>query len=274
MTRLDRRWEASPVDYRIDSNAVHVWRAYFEPTLVSNTNFVESLSTEEIERAQRFVRQSDRDRYIFAHGVLRSILGAYVGRAPCQLVIEAEHYYKPCLLSPSGDNDIQFNLSHSGDMSLIAVTRGTVVGIDVEHIREVPDALQIVNSVFSVDERRFFNSLPPADFEEAFFACWTSKEAFLKGIGKGLSYPLDQFSIIFSKGESDSVIYVHDDPAYAYCWKIIRLSPGPGYSAALAIEELRSEPKFFEYPALAAPDDALVKPLPEICTRDISESAG
>ncbi len=132
-------------------------------------------------------------------------------------------------------------------MTLIAVTRGTAVGIDVEYIRRIPDALQIVNSIFSVDERKFLNSLPPADFEEGFFACWTSKEAFLKGIGKGLSYPLDKFSISFPSKESESLIYIHDDLGNAHCWKIIKLSPGPGYSGALAIEEPGSKPQFFEH---------------------------
>jgi 4'-phosphopantetheinyl transferase len=247
MRGLNVHWESSPAGYRIDGNSVHVWRSYFQRTLVSNRKFEESLSKEEIEKAQRFIRQSDRDRYIFAHGLLRSILAAYVGCAPQQLVFESKQYYKPFLIGPGGSDDIQFNLSHSEDMTLIAVARRTAVGIDVEYMRRIPDAHEIVNRVFSVDEREFLNSLPPADFNRGFFACWTSKEAFLKGLGKGLSYPLDKFSVIFSNIESDGLIYVHDDPMKANRWKIIRLSPGPDYSGALAIEELRSEPEFFEY---------------------------
>ena len=247
MTRLNRQWKSAPGEFRIDRNTVHVWRAYLQPALASERKFVDSLSQGEIDRAKRFIRQSDRDRYIFAHGLLRSILGAYVGCEPQQLVFETKEYHKPFLVSPVGSNEIQFNLSHSKDMILIAVTGGTAVGIDVEHVRRVPDAPQIVNRFFSADERRFLNSLPPADFKEGFFDCWTSKEAFIKGIGKGLSYPLDKFSVIFSSEELDGMIYVHDGPVEAYGWKIIRLFPGPGYSGALAIEELRSDPKLFEY---------------------------
>jgi 4'-phosphopantetheinyl transferase len=247
MARLNVEWKSPPAGYRIDSNAVHVWRAYFQPTLVSINKFEGSLSKEEIERAQRFIRQSDRERYIFAHGLLRSILAAYVGCAPNQLVFDAKPYHKPFLVSPGGSKDIEFNLSHSEDMTLIAVARGTAVGIDVEYMRRIPDAHEIVNRVFSVDERDFLNSLPPAEFNRGFFACWTSKEAFLKGLGKGLSYPLDKFSVIFSNIESDGVIYVHDDRIKAKGWNIISLSPGPDYSGALAIGELRCEPEFFEY---------------------------
>lgn len=226
---------------------VHVWRSYFQPGLLSDMQFSETLSSEEIDKARRFVRPLDRERYIFAHVQFRSILSAYVGCMPRQLIFKTNQYGKPFLVSPGGSNDILFNLSHSEDMTLFVVTRGNRVGIDVECMRKVPDAIQIVNSVFSVSERKFLNSLPPADFAEGFFAIWTSKEAFLKGIGMGLSYPLDKFSITFSKGEPDNLIHVHDDPANSDCWTIRRLSPGPGYTGALATEEVRSEPKFFQY---------------------------
>lgn len=247
MTRLIEQWNSPPTDYRIDRNTVHVWRAYFQPTLICDREFLDSISKDEMERAQRFIRQSDRDRYIFSHGLLRSLLSAYVDCAPQQIVLEAKQYHKPFLVCPDSSNDFRFNLSHSEDMVLIAITREVEVGIDVEYMRRFPDALRIVNSTFSVDERCFLNSLPPEDFEEAFFTCWTSKEAFLKGIGKGLSFPLDKFSIDFQNGTSEGLVHVHDDLGKAYWWKIIKLFPGPGYSGALAIDELGSQPQFFEY---------------------------
>ena len=247
MIRLNGQWKSTPEDYRMDTNAVHVWRAYFELALVSNRKFVESISEEETERAQRFVRQSDRDRYVFAHGMLRSILGTYVGCAPQKLLFADNQYHKPFLEESANRNDLQFNLSHSEDLTLIAVSRGTAVGIDVERMRRIPDALQIVNRFFSLDERRYLNSLPPAEFEEGFFACWTAKEAFLKGIGKGLSHPLENFSIILSNGESVGLVNNGDDSVNAYSWKIVRLSPGPDYAGALAVEGLRSEVKYFEW---------------------------
>ena len=79
MTRLNVQWKSASGEFRIDRNTVHVWRAYLQPALASERKFVDSLSQGEIERAKRFIRQSDRDRYIFAHGLLRSILGGYVG---------------------------------------------------------------------------------------------------------------------------------------------------------------------------------------------------
>jgi 4'-phosphopantetheinyl transferase len=247
MTHFIIQWNSPPADYRIDHNTVHVWQAHFQPSMVSDRKFLERLSRDEMEKAQRYIRQSDRDRYIFSHGLLRSLLGAYVGCAPQQLVFETEQDGKPFLAASNSSDSIRFNMSHSENMVLIGVTRGIEVGIDVEHIRRIPDARQIVNSIFSVDERKFLNSVPPGEFEEGFFAYWTSKEAFLKGIGKGLLYPLDRFSVTFSCGESDGLVYVHGDSDDAHCWKVIKLSPGPGYSGALALKELRNRPQFFEY---------------------------
>jgi 4'-phosphopantetheinyl transferase len=247
MTRLYTQWNSALVEYKIDCHTVHVWRAYFQPSLVSNREFLGCVSKEEFERAQRFIRKGDRDRYIFSHGFLRSVLSSYIDCAPQQIVIEGKPRHKPFLVSPDPSKDIRFNLSHSEDIVLVAVTSGSEVGIDVEYMRRIPEALQIVNSNFSPDEKMFLNSLPPEDFEEGFYTCWTSKEAFLKGIGKGLSYHLDKFSIIFPRGTSECLVHAQDDQGNAYSWKIIKIFPGIGYSAALAMEEPSGQLQFFEY---------------------------
>ena len=214
---------------------------------MSKGQFAEGYRKMKSKGQRRFVRPLDRDRYIFAHALLRSILSAYVGCAPTQLIFKNNQYGKPLLESTGDSNNIQFNLSHSENLILFAVARGARVGIDVEYMRNVSDARQIVNRFFSGDERKFLNSLPPADFQKGFFACWSSKEAFLKGLGQGLSYPLDKFSITFSKGESVGFLQIYDDTANACSWKILSLTPGQGYSGALAIEKIGSEPKFFQY---------------------------
>ncbi len=247
MAIIDEDWKSSPADYRIDPDTVHVWRGVFRSILLSNREFAENLSKEEMERAQRFVRHSDRERYIFAHALVRSILGAYLRCEPRQLIFNTNKYGKPCLVSPRGSNEIRFNLSHSHDMALIAVTKGIEVGIDIEHMRTVKDAHQIVNRFFSIHERQFLNSLPPVQFNEAFFDCWTSKEAFLKGLGKGLSYPLDRFSIMFSNRKPFGLISIDDEQVDAHCWNVVRIFPGPGYAGALATRAFVNDPRFFEY---------------------------
>ena len=106
--------------------------------------------------------------------------------APQQFIFETKQYHKPFLVSPDGGNDIRFSLSHSEDMVLIAVTRGTEVGIDVEYMRRIPDARQIVNSTFSVDERKFLSSLPPERFRRRFFYLLDFKRGFSQRYWKGV----------------------------------------------------------------------------------------
>jgi 4'-phosphopantetheinyl transferase len=247
MTSDIAQWNLSPTDYMIPNHSVHIWRAYFQPNLLLSKKFLEIISEEETNRGQRFIRQIDRERFVFSHGLIRLLLGAYLDCPPKQLIFETKPHHKPFLVSPDCGHDIRFSLSHSENMVLIAVARGIEVGIDVEYMRRIPDAVQIVNGTFSVDERKLLNSLPPEDFNEGFYTYWTSKEAFLKGIGKGLSYPLDKFTISFLSNESEGSICVHDDPDNPCSWKIMRLSPGPDYSGALAIKEPWVKPQFFEY---------------------------
>ena len=244
MTQLQEQWQSPPAVHKIGTGEVHVWRSRFHPHLRSEREFAETLSPEELARAQKFVRQSDRDRYIFSHGLLRKILSAYLSCKPQQLKFSANPYGKPFLTLPG---EIRFNLSHSHDMTLIAIARGIEIGIDVEYMRTIKDARQIANRFFSTHERRFLNLLPAADFDEAFFALWTLKEAFLKGIGKGLSYPLDGFSIIYSGSNPKALIFIDKESGEVYGWKVMQLLLGPGYSGALAMGTPKSEPKYFEY---------------------------
>lgn len=249
MTCTDEHWKLQPVRGKLERNDVHVWRGHFQPIFSFDEETAEVLSDEEIRRAQGFVRQIDRDRYVFSHLLLRKILAAYLSCDPQELKFDTTGYGKPFIEAPGGSPGLSFSLSHSLDMTLIAVAGGTEVGVDVEYMRPVSDIHEIVNRFFSAHEKSLLNSLPPADFGEAFFAYWASKEAFLKGIGKGLSYPLDKFSVRFSGTEIlFGRISIDGEPPPAQPWNIFRISPWPNYSGALAIEAPGIQPEFFEYP--------------------------
>lgn len=236
-----------PQQCTIDKETVHVWRACFPPKNASVRQYASYLSGGEIERARRFIRQSDRERYIYSHGVLRSILGSYINYKPQQLIFESDDYTKPFLAGPGNYQNIQFNLSHSGDLTLIALTREKAVGIDVEQIRNIPEMHEIIRGTFSADEREYLNTLSPENIEEGFFACWTAKEAIVKGMGGGLSYPLDNFTIIFSSGVPTDVKFTKCDSVRDKYWKVMGLSPRQGYLGALAVTELTVEPIFYDY---------------------------
>jgi 4'-phosphopantetheinyl transferase len=195
------------------------------------------LSSDERARADRFYFSQDRESFIVARGMLRSILGRYLNRSPEALRFHYSAHGKPALDFDSGDDAIRFNLSHSHRMGLYAFARDREVGIDVEFVRDGPHAEHIAEHFFSPDEVRSLQALPPAQRRHAFFLCWTRKEAYIKGRGEGLSLPLDQFDVSLTPGEPAKLLSTRPDPLEAGRWFLQDLTLGPdGYAAAVAIE--------------------------------------
>lgn len=161
------------------------------------------LDTEELLRSQRFVRRSDGCRFVRAHAALRSLLAACLGIDPELVSYEIGAHGKPSL--QSGLPPLEFNLSHSGRLGLLAVARDRSVGVDIEHIRELPDALAIAEMHFTATEARRLRSLPLADQSAAFFRYWTRKEAVVKAGGEGLERALDSFDVT---GSCHSTLFV------------------------------------------------------------------
>ncbi len=192
------------------------------------------LSAEESERAARFRLAADADRFAAGRGALRVVLGRWLGLAPEAVRFGSLPNGKPVL---AGHAEPQFNLSHSGEWVLIAVARGRRVGVDVERERDDTDSGEIARRYFSANEADTFNRLPPEAQPEAFFRCWTRKEAYIKARGDGLSFPLDQFDVAFAPGESAALVANRVQPEEVGRWSLFDLSAAmPGYAAALAVE--------------------------------------
>ena len=188
------------------------------------------LSAEETARADRFLREADRDRYIASHAALRVVIGRECGLPPERLRFATEPNGRLFLAEPAG-TDLDVNLSHSGDIALIGLVRGARIGVDVEIRRPLPDALRIARSHFARDETTALEALPPSQRERAFFGLWTRKEAVVKALGAGLSQPLAGFSVT-----------VPPDPARLLRiaggtgpWTLATLDPGPGACVTVAV---------------------------------------
>lgn len=192
------------------------------------------LSAEERERAARFRFEADADRFAAGRGALRVVLGRWLGLAPQAVRFASLSNGKPVL---AGHAEPQFNVSHSGEWALIAVARGRRVGVDVERVRDDADSGQIARRYFSANEADTFDRLPPEAQPEAFFRCWTRKEAYIKARGDGLSFPLDRFDVAFAPGEPPALLANRVEPAEVGRWSLFDLSAAtPGYTAALAAE--------------------------------------
>lgn len=226
-------WLDAPEEIVLDEGEVHVWRARLDQCEETLRRLTRLLSADERERAERFYFRRDRDHFAAARGALRTILGRYAAVAPGLLRFTYNAYGKPAL---SGGGPIRFNVSHSNGLALFAVTAGREVGVDLEHVRADFAGVEIAASFFSAREVAALRALPPPALAEAFFDCWTRKEAYIKARGEGLSHPLERFTVSLAPGEPAALLRTDDDPREAARWSLVELSPGEGFRAALAVE--------------------------------------
>src|SRR5579863_6116720 len=214
-------------------NEVHVWRASLDLPPAQIDSFLQTLAPDEQSRADRFYFRGDRERFIAAHGILRSILGLYLNSAPKCLSYCYGSHGKPALADQPRHDAIRFNLSHSCAIALYAVARRHEVGIDVESIRDL-EVAQIAQRFFSRRETATLSALPTDLRKHAFFLCWTRKEAYIKARGEGLSLPLDQFDVSLIPGEPAALLATRPDSSEALRWDLRELAVAPGYVGALA----------------------------------------
>ncbi len=187
-------WPAGPLRPQLAPGEIHLWRAALDnPVRLAGAEAV--LSREEIMRAGRFVNTLDRERFIAAHGALRMVLGLYLSADPQSLEFRNGPAGKPSLVQTF--TDLRFNLSHSGDLALIAVTRGREVGVDVERVQRDIELDPIVEHYFEPEEAWDLRTAPPNERVSRFFDLWTRKEACLKAEGTGLGFPprTDRFGV-------------------------------------------------------------------------------
>ena len=174
------------------------------------------LDAEERLRADRFKRARDRASFIRAHAFLRGLLGHLTGEAPDRIAIITARGGKPHLARQDGP---QFSLSHSGDHVLVGLATDPV-GVDVEAVRPIPDHRDIARRFFAPGEQSSLAALADKDQEQAFFACWTRKEAFVKALGTGLSHPLDRFTVSVDPRRPAALLAVEGDANPALSWSM------------------------------------------------------
>ncbi|HEX8652350.1 MAG TPA: 4'-phosphopantetheinyl transferase superfamily protein [Pyrinomonadaceae bacterium] len=229
-------WSASPHTLRLAGDEVHVWRASLQCSAQRVEGLLSTLTGDERGRADRFYFPKDRDYFIVARGLLREILSCYLGVRPHQLRFSYSSYGKPSLTGEFDADTLRFNLSHSHGLALFAITLGRKIGIDLERLRSDFEYEQIAERFFSAQEFKMLCALPSDVRAEAFFNCWTRKEAYIKARGEGLSLPLDEFDVALAPGEPAALLNIKDNPQEASRWSIRELTPDPGYKAAVAVE--------------------------------------
>lgn len=220
---------------------VHVWSARLDlrqgSGQVSTQNKFEvfhgSLSTDERKRAENFVHERDRNRFIMARGILRELLGHYLGKAPEQVCFSYGLNGKPHLPELSVGSGLEFNLSHAADSAVYAFANRMQVGIDIEPLNKGLAWRQLAPIVFSAREQRKLAEFPEDEKAEAFLRGWTRKEALVKGCGLGLSLDLNAFDVPLGRLEHPTPVRLSNKPSDL--WWLCPIDPIADFVAALTV---------------------------------------
>ena len=229
-------WQSSAQFPTLTKSEIHIWCANLKLTTEEAATLSQYLAADERKRAERFKFEIHRHRFIAAKGTLRKILGKYLEISPEKIKFSAGPHGKP-YLDKSINQELLFNSSDSQNLALYAVVLNHEIGVDVEYIREDFASKEVAQRFFSPYENQVLQGLPEAQKTTTFFACWTRKEAFIKALGKGLSYPLDQFDVSLAPEESAKLRRVGDDPEEAGRWQLCDLKPAQNFVAAVAVKE-------------------------------------
>jgi 4'-phosphopantetheinyl transferase len=212
---------------------VHVWRAGLAITTEEVSRRLQNLSADERDRAHRFVVAAARTQFVAARSALRAILGCYLGRPAEEVRFVLGPVGKPSLGEAGAS--LFFNLSHSRELALVAVTHCGEIGVDVEQVRDMTTRDALAERFFHRNEVATLRSLPPDLRPSGFFNAWTRKEAFLKATGKGISYGIDRVEVTLAPGDSPRVLGVDGDQMEAAAWSLAVFTPAPEYVGAVAM---------------------------------------
>jgi 4'-phosphopantetheinyl transferase len=167
---------------------------------------------------------------------LRKILARETGVAPEDLVIWEANHEKPRLVIPPGAQQVHFNVSHSGDYAVIAVSRDGEVGVDIEQIRLAQPFLDLARRFYSARENSWLESIAPERQAEAFCRIWAVKEAVLKCAGLGLSVPTQKVEVVFATNAPPVVKCPDPDWKQLERFSVQELHLVDGYASALAVD--------------------------------------
>lgn len=222
----------------VPAGEVQLWLADLDRPPVPLADLAALLDPDERARASRFRFDVHRHRYTVGRGLLRILLGRLTGRPPERLAFRYGAKGKPFLADPAPgpEAELRFNLSNSANGVLIAIGRGGEIGVDLEALRPMDDAAELVERFFAPSERTTFSRLPPEERTTGFFSGWTRKEAYVKARGDGLSLPTTEFEVTLGPREPARLTRFEREPDEVGRWSFAAFEPARGFLGALAVE--------------------------------------
>jgi 4'-phosphopantetheinyl transferase len=224
-------WSSPPKNLELPEREIHIWRANLdlEPEVLSR--LASTLDNDEKARAGRFHFTRDRDNFTACRGILRELLGGYIGSSPASIEFAYGEFGKPAQHPRNSGPPIRFNLSHSSGLAVFAFARNCEIGIDLEAISPEFAGEEIAERYFSARELAELMALPAETRPEGFSLCWTRKEAYVKARGAGLQIPLDSFSVSLTPNQPERL-----ESEDSYRWRLRSFKPAPGFVGAVVYE--------------------------------------
>ena len=222
----------------LQRSEIHLWFAdlnSLDRSVMSN-EVAHWLHGEEKNRYNRYQFQTQREHFLFGRVLLRTILSKYVGCTPVDLKFDIDTRGKP-FLSSNNTLSVTFNLSHSDNRVVFAVSKNQDLGVDLEIIKKERAILKIAERYFSTSETRELRNLPKASQVKRFYELWTLKESVLKACGYGLSRGLSK--IEFSFPASDKLV-MHSAPGNENLthWQSWQIEEYKNYMLAVSVKSL------------------------------------
>lgn len=220
---------------RLDATTIVLWGVILDGSQGCQDRCRRSLSDEERARADRFVRDEDRQRYIFARGSLRLLLGRYLNVEPGVVAFQLGPAGKPVLCEKTHGSDVSFNLSHAHGRALIAIAKGQEVGVDLERIRPNVEVEKLSHRYFTLGEQTTIMQSAQEQRLAIFFRYWVAKEAVLKAQGVGLR-SLSQCEVLLAADGAGAEVLAPAGSLRRESWMIRFLSCGEGWDGAVAAQ--------------------------------------
>jgi 4'-phosphopantetheinyl transferase len=226
---------------------IHVWRFYLNQSKADVSQLKDCLSVEEYRRAASFHFIRDQTNFVIRRAILRHLTASYLGLAASSVKLLSPPNGKLVISGQDGLEGIRFNCSHSADWGLIAIARNREVGVDLEQHRPLADVMALANTCFSHHEIAELTKVPEGLKTQCFYNGWTRKEAFVKAIGLGLSFPPNNVSVSLALDRPAKLLKVEGYLQAWNRWKLVSFDVNPGYSAALVYENKNANFKYFEW---------------------------
>ena len=232
-------WKTIQSPLTLSPGLVHVVRVHLDllPERIAQL-CRDLLSDDERQKAERFRVEDPRRQFVTCRSALRRLLAGSFQLSPRELKFEYGAHGKPRLARgglPAGFPEVEFSVSHSGHLGLIALTIEAPVGVDIEQRNPRVNALRLAERFFATSESQELARLPAEKLLDGFYKGWTCKEAYIKATGRGLSLSLSSFLVSMDPDQPVALIHVDDQPDAPLAWTVCALDVGDGHAASLMV---------------------------------------